>query len=154
MVGTIVHGDNHFIVRGPLPDRDAARALFDTGPSFRLERQHRRCSRDGASARRSSEKTLEWAVIVAGNREISPAEYRLTLVLLHAPRCGVFSLSASAFCQHRNGKELPHRTPRPERLAALSGKWTGPGECQTVFLGYSRGRKDTHPEPLMVDRSR
>ena len=28
MVGILVHGDNHFIVRGPLPDRDAARALI------------------------------------------------------------------------------------------------------------------------------
>ena len=27
MVGILVHGDNHFIVRGPLPDRDVARAL-------------------------------------------------------------------------------------------------------------------------------
>jgi len=28
MVGILVHGDNHFIVRGPLPDRDLARALI------------------------------------------------------------------------------------------------------------------------------
>jgi hypothetical protein len=28
MVGILVHGDNHFIVCGPLPDRDAARALI------------------------------------------------------------------------------------------------------------------------------
>jgi len=28
MVGILVHGDNDFIVRGPLPDRDAARALI------------------------------------------------------------------------------------------------------------------------------
>jgi len=27
MVGILVHGDNHFIVRGPLPDREAALAL-------------------------------------------------------------------------------------------------------------------------------
>jgi hypothetical protein len=27
MVGILVHGDNHFIVRGPLPDRAAAQAL-------------------------------------------------------------------------------------------------------------------------------
>ena len=27
MVGILVHGDNHFIVRGQLPDRDVARAL-------------------------------------------------------------------------------------------------------------------------------
>lgn len=28
MVGILFHGDNHFVVRGPLPDRDAARALI------------------------------------------------------------------------------------------------------------------------------
>jgi hypothetical protein len=28
MVGILVHGDNHFIVRGPLPDRDTARAVI------------------------------------------------------------------------------------------------------------------------------
>ena len=28
MVGILVHGDNHFIVRGQLPDRDVARALI------------------------------------------------------------------------------------------------------------------------------
>ena len=27
MVGILVHGDNHFIVRGPLPDREVALAL-------------------------------------------------------------------------------------------------------------------------------
>jgi hypothetical protein len=27
MVGIFVHGDNHFIVRGPLPDREIALAL-------------------------------------------------------------------------------------------------------------------------------
>jgi hypothetical protein len=27
MVGILVHGDNHFIVRGPLPDQATARAL-------------------------------------------------------------------------------------------------------------------------------
>jgi hypothetical protein len=27
MVGILVHGDNHFIVRGPLPDREGALAL-------------------------------------------------------------------------------------------------------------------------------
>jgi hypothetical protein len=28
MVGILVHGDNHFIVRGRLPDRNVARALI------------------------------------------------------------------------------------------------------------------------------
>jgi hypothetical protein len=28
MLGILVHGDNHFIVRGPLPNRDVALALI------------------------------------------------------------------------------------------------------------------------------
>jgi hypothetical protein len=28
MVGKLMHGENHFVVRGPLADRDAARALI------------------------------------------------------------------------------------------------------------------------------
>jgi hypothetical protein len=28
MVGILVHGDNHFIVRGPLPDKTTALALI------------------------------------------------------------------------------------------------------------------------------
>jgi len=40
MLGILVDGDNHFIVRGPLPDRDTARALipgreFPSNPAIR-----------------------------------------------------------------------------------------------------------------------
>jgi hypothetical protein len=52
MVGILVHGDNHFIVRGRLPDRDVARALIRHCPSFRSELQHLLRLRNGASARR------------------------------------------------------------------------------------------------------
>jgi len=64
MVGILVHGDNHFIVRGPLPDRDVARALIrhwtiiqigaTTPPS--LEKWH--------ISTKEFREDLEWAVIV------------------------------------------------------------------------------------------
>ena len=41
MVGILVHGDNHFIVRGPLPDRDAARALIRHWSIIQIEPQGR-----------------------------------------------------------------------------------------------------------------
>ena len=77
MIGILVHVDNHFIVRGPSPDRDAARALI----------RHWSIIKIGATTPPSLEKwristkefreDLEWAVIVTGNSEISPAVAQL-----------------------------------------------------------------------------
>jgi hypothetical protein len=77
MLGILVHGDNHFIVRGPFPDRDAACALI----------RHWSIIQIGATTPPSLEKwristkefreDLEWAVIVPGNSEISPAVVQL-----------------------------------------------------------------------------
>jgi hypothetical protein len=77
MVGILVHGDNHFIVRGPLPDREAALAPIrhwslirigaTTPPS--LDRWH--------IVSREFRENLEWAVLVPGDGEISPAVMRL-----------------------------------------------------------------------------
>lgn len=73
MVGILVHGDNHFIVRGPLPDREVALALVRhwsliqvgaTTPPF-LE-QWRIVSRE-------FRENLEWAIVVPGDGEMSPA---------------------------------------------------------------------------------
>ena len=79
MVGILVHGDNHFIVRGRLPDRDVARALI----------RHWSIIQIGATTPPSLEKwristkefreDLEWAVIVTGNSEISPAVAQLLM---------------------------------------------------------------------------
>jgi hypothetical protein len=72
-VGLLVHGDNHFIVRGPLPDREAALALIrhwsliqigSTTPPF-LDRWR--------ISSREFRENLEWAVVVAGDGQISPA---------------------------------------------------------------------------------
>jgi hypothetical protein len=72
-VGILVHGDNHFIVRGPLPDRDIAFALVrhwsliqigSTTPPV-LDRWH--------IVSREFRENLEWAVVVPGDGEISQA---------------------------------------------------------------------------------
>jgi len=82
MVGILVHGDNHFIVRGPLPDRDVAFALVRhwsfiqigaaTPPS--LDRWH--------IVSREVRENLEWAVVVPGDGEMSPAVITLLEELL------------------------------------------------------------------------
>jgi hypothetical protein len=73
MVGILVHGDNHFIVRGPLPDRETALALIrhwsliqigTAAPPF-LDRWH--------IITREFRENLEWAVIVASDGHPSPA---------------------------------------------------------------------------------
>jgi hypothetical protein len=77
MLGILVHGDNHFVVRGPLPDRDTARALI----------RHWSVIQIGATTPTSLERwsisttefreDLQWAVNVPGDSEISPAVAQL-----------------------------------------------------------------------------
>ncbi len=77
MVGILVHGDNHFIVRGPLPDRDTALALARYWSIIRIgsitppELVHWRIST------KEFRENLQWAVVVPGDRTISPAVLRL-----------------------------------------------------------------------------
>jgi len=71
-VGLLVHGDNHFIVRGPLPHWDVAIALA----------RHWSLIQIGATTpppldrwriiSREFRENLEWAVVVPGDGETSP----------------------------------------------------------------------------------
>ena len=73
MVGILVHGDNHFIVNGPLPDREVALALIRNWsliqigavPSPPLDRWR--------IVSREFRENLEWAVVEPGEGEMSPA---------------------------------------------------------------------------------
>jgi len=77
MVGILVHGGNHFIVRGSLPDRNVALALV----------RHWSLIQIGATSpppldrwrviTRELRENLEWAVVVPGDGEMSPAVRRL-----------------------------------------------------------------------------
>ncbi len=94
MVGILVHGDNHFIVRGPLPDREVALALIrhwsiiqigaTTPPS--LDRWN--------IVSREFRENLKWAVVVPGDSGISPAvtsllhELSARGITIHDPRFG------------------------------------------------------------------
>ena len=81
MVGILVHGDNHFIVRGPLPTRDVALALvrhwslIQIGVTTLPELGQWRISS------RELRENLEWAVVVPGDSEMSPAVTQLLVEL-------------------------------------------------------------------------
>ncbi len=82
MVGILVHGNNHFIVRGPLPERQDALALV----------RHWTVIRIGATTpievdrwrivTREFRENLTWAVVVPGDGVVSPAVTTLLNELL------------------------------------------------------------------------
>lgn len=77
MLGILVHGDNHFIVRGPLPNCETAYKLtrhwtyIRIGASVPDELKHWEIST------KEYRENLEWAVIVPGESSISEAVSRL-----------------------------------------------------------------------------
>jgi len=72
MVGILVQGDNHFIVRGPLPNRKVALELIRHWSSSKLERLRRLRSINGKSSPRVPGEP-RMAVVVPGDDEMSPA---------------------------------------------------------------------------------
>jgi heme A synthase len=82
-VGILVHGDNHFIVRGPLPDRATALALVRHWSIIQIATLQAsatlQCSAIMPPAldrwcmtTKEFRENLTWAVIVPGDREPSP----------------------------------------------------------------------------------
>jgi hypothetical protein len=77
MVGILVHGDNHFIVRGPLPDREVALALIRHWSLIQIGATTPPLLDRWIIVSREFRENLSWAVVVASDREISPAVMRL-----------------------------------------------------------------------------
>jgi hypothetical protein len=77
VVGILVHGDNHFIVRGPLPDRDAALALVLHWSLIRIGATTPPPLDQWQIVTREYRENLEWAAIVPGDGETSPAVIQL-----------------------------------------------------------------------------
>jgi hypothetical protein len=73
MVGILVHGDNHFIVRGPLPDRNVALALVREWSLIQIGWTTPPLLDGWHIISREFRENLEWAVVVPGDAEISPA---------------------------------------------------------------------------------
>ena len=76
-VGLLVHGDNHFIVRGPLPSREVALALVRHWSLIQIGGTTPPQLDQWQIVSRAFREDLEWAVVVAGDSEMSPAVTRL-----------------------------------------------------------------------------
>jgi hypothetical protein len=77
MVGILVHGNNHFIVRGPLPDRETALALAQHWSLIQIGQTTPITLQKWRISTREFRENLEWAVIVPGDGETTPAVAQL-----------------------------------------------------------------------------
>jgi hypothetical protein len=73
MVGILVHGDNHFIVRGPLPAREVALALVRNWSFIQIGATTPHPLDQWHIISREFRENLEWATVVPGDGEISLA---------------------------------------------------------------------------------
>ena len=95
MVGILVHGDNHFIVQGPLPDREVALALVRQWSLIEIEARPSPLVRWQIVSREFREN-LEWAAVIPGDGEISPAvrtlleELRARGITIHDSTVGLW----------------------------------------------------------------
>ena len=77
MVGILVHGDNHFIVRGPLPNRKTSVALARHWSIIQIGQTTPVSLRDWTISTREFRENLTWAVIVPAESGISSAVAKL-----------------------------------------------------------------------------
>jgi hypothetical protein len=77
MVGILVHGNNHFVVRGPLPDRAAALALVRHWSLIQIGGTAPHSLKRWRISSREFRENLEWAVVVPGDGETSDAVAQL-----------------------------------------------------------------------------
>jgi hypothetical protein len=77
MVGVLVVGENHFIVRGPFPDRETALALARHWSLIQIGRTTPIALQRWNISTREFRENLEWAVVVPGDGEVTPAVAQL-----------------------------------------------------------------------------
>ena len=77
MVGILVHGDNHFIVRGPRPDWPTALALVRHWSVIQIGAVTPPELTPWRISTKEFRENLEWAIVVSGEGEISPAVVQL-----------------------------------------------------------------------------
>ena len=73
MIGILVCGDNHFIVRGPLPDRAAALALARHWSIIQIGQTTPLSLQSWSIVTRAFREDLVWAVVMPGDGEVTPA---------------------------------------------------------------------------------
>jgi hypothetical protein len=77
MIGILVCGNNHFIVSGLLPDREAALALARHWSIIQIGRTTPPSLQGWSIVTRAFREDLEWAVVVPGDGEVTPAVAQL-----------------------------------------------------------------------------
>lgn len=77
MVGILVHGNNHFIVRGPPPDRATALALVRNWSLIQIGRKTPDSLEAWSISTREFRENLEWAVVLPGDGEVTSAVNQL-----------------------------------------------------------------------------
>jgi len=77
MVGILVHGDNHFIVRGPSPSREMAFALARHWSVIRIGGTTPPELSGWRISTREFRENLEWAIVVPGDGKTSQAVLEL-----------------------------------------------------------------------------
>jgi hypothetical protein len=76
-VGILVHGDNHFIVRGPFPDRDTALALVRHWSLIQIGSTMPPVLARWQIVSKEFRENLEWAIVIPGDGAISQAVTKL-----------------------------------------------------------------------------
>jgi hypothetical protein len=77
MVGILVVGGNLFIVRGPFPDRETALALARHWSLIQIGQTTPIALQRWSISTREFRENLEWAVVVPGDGEVTPAVAQL-----------------------------------------------------------------------------
>jgi hypothetical protein len=77
MVGILVHGNNHFIVRGPLPDRETALALARHWSLIQIGQTTPIALQRWQISTQEFREDLAWAVVVPGDDEVTPGVAQL-----------------------------------------------------------------------------
>ncbi len=77
MVGILVHGNNHFILSGPVPDKTTALALVRHWSIIRIGETKSLYFDQWEIKLKEFRENLEWAVVVPGEGEVSPGVAQL-----------------------------------------------------------------------------
>jgi hypothetical protein len=96
MVGILVHGNNHYILSGPLPDETTAMALVRYLSIIQIGEAKSSSYGQWEIRHKEFRENLEWAVIVPGDREVSPRVLQL-LSELNARGAIICKLPAGCF---------------------------------------------------------
>jgi hypothetical protein len=73
MVGILVHGDNHFIVRGPMPSWETALDLTRHWSLIQIGASTPPALDSWQIVTREFRENLEWAVVMPGDGDVSSA---------------------------------------------------------------------------------